>query len=138
MPLLSDGIAELASTISGERVYSSNLSKQLWDVGGAFRGVKKLYKHHSDDKEMTWEQYFHTIITLLRISGAGFGAFSRSGSEALSSFGSLALSAAAGANVSLAGKDILCTVGLLDRPKKKGSAKSWTKTKAGQRTKRKK
>ena len=138
VPLLSDGIAELASTITGERVYSSNLSKQLWDVGGAFRGVKKLYKHHSGDKEMTWEQYFHTIIALLRISGAGFGAFSRSGSEALSSFGSLALSAAAGANVSRAGKDILCTVGLLDRPKKKGNAKSRTKTKAGQRTKRKK
>lgn len=132
VPLLSDGVADLASTITGERVYSSNLSKQLWDVGGAFRGVKKLYKHHSGDKEMTWEQYFHTIIALLRISGAGFGAFSRSGSEALSSFGSLALSAAAGANVSRAGKDILCTVGLLDRPKKKGNAKSRTKTKAGQ------
>ena len=137
VPLLSEGIADLSSMITGERVYSSNLSKQLWDVGGAFRGVKKLYKHHSGDKEMTWEQYFHTIIALLRISGAGFGAFSRSGSEALSSFGSLALSAAAGANVSRAGKDILCTVGLLDRPKKKGNAKSGTKKKTGQRTKRK-
>ena len=138
VPVLGEGIAALASLITGERVYSSNLASQILDVQGIAAGAKRLYRHHADERALTWEQYFHTIIALLRISGTGFGAFSRSGSEALSSFGSLALSAAAGANVSRAGKDILCTVGLLDRPKKKGSAKSRTKTKAGQRTKRKK
>ena len=138
VPVLGEGIAALASLITGERVYSSNLASQILDVQGIAAGAKRLYRHHADEREMTWEQYFQTITGLLRASGAGFGAFSRSGSEALSSFGSLALSAAAGANVSRAGKDILCSVGLLDRPKKKGSAKSRTKTKAGQRTKRKK
>lgn len=138
MPVLGEGIAALASMITGERVYSSNLGRQILDVEGIAAGAKRLYRHHADEREMTWEQYFQTITGLLRASGAGFGAFSRSGSEALSSFGSLALSAAAGANVSRAGKDILCTVGLLDRPKKKGNAKSRTKTKAGQSTKRKK
>ena len=138
VPVLGEGIAALASLITGERVYSSNLASQILDVQGIAAGAKRLYRHHADERALTWEQYFQTITGLLRASGAGFGAFSRSGSEALSSFGSLALSAAAGANVSRAGKDILCTVGLLDRPKKKGSAKSRTKTKAGQRTKRKK
>lgn len=137
VPVLGEGIAALAGMITGERVYSSNLGRQILDVEGVATQARKLYRHHADEREMTWEQYFQTITGLLRASGAGFGAFSRSGSEALSSFGSLALSAAAGANVSRAGKDILCTVGLLDRPKKKGNAKSRTKTKAGQRTKRK-
>ena len=136
VPVLGEGIAALASLITGERVYSSNLASQILDVQGIAAGAKRLYRHHADERALTWEQYFQTITGLLRASGAGFGAFSRSGSEALSSFGSLALSAAAGANVSRAGKDILCTVGLLDRPKKKGSAKSRTKTKAGQSTKR--
>ena len=138
VPVLGEGIAALASLITGERVYSSNLASQILDVQGIAAGAKRLYRHHADERALTWEQYFQTITGLLRASGAGFGAFSRSGSEALSSFGSLALSAAAGANVSRAGKDILCTVGLFDRPKKKGSSKSRTKTKAGQRTKRKK
>ena len=138
VPVLGEVIAALAGMITGERVYSSNLGRQILDVQGIAAGAKRLYRHHADERALTWEQYFQTITGLLRVSGAGFGAFSRSGSEALSSFGSLALSAAAGANVSRAGKDILCTVGLLDRPKKKGSAKSRTKTKAGQRTKRKK
>ncbi len=138
VPVLGEGIAALASLITGERVYSSNLASQILDVQGIAAGAKRLYRHHANERALTWEQYFQTITGLLRASGAGFGAFSRSGSEALSSFGSLALSAAAGANVSRAGKDILCTVGLLDRPKKKGSATSRTKTKAGQRTKRKK
>lgn len=136
VPVLGEGIAALAGMITGERVYSSNLGRQILDVEGVATQARKLYRHHADEREMTWEQYFQTITGLLRASGAGFGAFSRSGSEVLSSFGSLALSAAAGANVSRAGKDILCTVGLLDRPKKKGNAKSRTKTKAGQRTKR--
>ena len=136
VPVLGEGIAALASLITGERVYSSNLASQILDVQGIAAGAKRLYRHHADERALTWEQYFQTITGLLRASGAGFGAFSRSGSEALSSFGSLALSAAAGANVSRAGKDMLCTVGLLDRPKKKGKKKEADKP--GKKTKRKK
>ena len=137
VPVLGEGIAALASLITGERVYSSNLASQILDVQGIAAGAKKLYRHHADERALTWEQYFQTITGLLRASGAGFGAFSRSGSEALSSFGSLALTAAAGANLSRLGKDVLCTVGVFERPKKKTAAKSGTKKKTGQRTKRK-
>ena len=117
VPVLSEGIAELASMITGERVYSDSLARQIFDFGNMKRQVEKLYKHHSGEREMGWERYFKTITTLLRSSGAGFGAFSRSGSAALSSFGSLALSAAAGANLSRVAKDALCAVGLFDREK---------------------
>lgn len=118
VPVLSEGIAELASMITGERVYSDSLARQIFDAGNLKRQAEKLYKHHSGEREMGWESYFKTITTLLRSSGAGFGAFSRSGSAALSSFGSLALSAAAGANLSRVAKDVLCAVGLFDREKK--------------------
>lgn len=124
VPVLSEGVAELASLITGERVYSSNLGKQILDVGGIARGIKKLYRHHEGEREMSWEQYFQAVTTLLRASGAGFGAFARSGSEALSSWGSLALSAAAGANLSRVAKDVLCTVGLLERKEEKKKKKS--------------
>ena len=117
VPVLSEGIAELASMITGERVYSDSLARQIVDVGNLKRQAEKLYKHHSGEREMGWERYFKTITTLLRSSGAGFGAFSRSGSAALSSFGSLALSAASGANLSRVAKDVLCAVGLFDREK---------------------
>lgn len=123
VPVLSEGIAELASLITGERVYSSNLGKQILDVGGIARGIKKLYRHHDGERELSWEQYFQAVTTLLRASGAGFGAFARSGSEALSSWGSLALSAAAGANLSRVAKDVLCTVGLLERKEEKKKKK---------------
>lgn len=124
VPVLSEGIAELASRITGERVYSDSLAKQVLDTGNIIRQVEKLYKHHAGEKEMGWETYFRTITTLLRASGAGFGAFSRSGSAAMSSFGSLALSAAAGANLSRVAKDVLCAVGLFDREKDKKKKKT--------------
>ncbi|MBR5889574.1 MAG: hypothetical protein IKY92_05980, partial [Akkermansia sp.] len=136
VPVLGEGIAALASLITGERVYSSNLAAQILDVQGIASGAKRLYRHHADERELTWEQYFQTITALLRASGAGFGAFSRSGSEALSSFGSLALTAAAGANLSRVGKDVLCTAGVFERPKKKGKKKEADKP--GKKTKRKK
>lgn len=117
VPVVSESVAHLASMITGERVYSDSLARQIFDFGNLKRQAEKLYKHHSGEREMGWESYFKTVTTLLRSSGAIGGAFSRSGSAALSSFGSLALSAAAGANLSRVAKDALCAVGLFDREK---------------------
>ena len=123
VPILSESLAELASWITGERVYSADYARQIVDAGGLVRGVRKIYRHHAGVREMGWEDYFKTLTALVRASGAGFGAFSRSGSEAVSSFGSLMLSAAAGANVSRLGKDVLTRAGLFE-PQKKSAKKS--------------
>lgn len=122
VPILSESLAELASWITGERVYSADYARQIVDAGGLVRGVRKIYRHHAGVREMGWEDYFKNLTALVRASGAGFGAFSRSGSEAMSSFGSLMLSAAAGANVSRLGKDVLTRAGLFE-PQKKAAKK---------------
>lgn len=137
VPILSESLAELASWITGERVYSADYARQIVDAGGLARGVRKIYRHHAGVREMGWEDYFKTLTALVRASGAGFGAFSRSGSEAMSSFGSLMLSAAAGANVSRLGKDVLTRAGLFD-PQKKKAAKKGQERRRTKRTGRRK
>lgn len=55
---------------------------------------------------MDWDTHFNNLTALVRAAGVG-GAFSRSSSAIVSSYGALSLSAATGANISRTAKDLL-------------------------------
>ena len=124
IPLAGEGVNYLASLITGERVFADSYARSLIDVQGVARTVKKEYEHVSDKKEMDWDTHFNNLTSLARAAGVG-GAFSRSPSAVLSSYGALSLSAATGANISRTAKDLLTTLFRNedeDRKKKKRSA----------------
>lgn len=109
IPLAGEGVNYLASLITGERVFADSYARSLIDVQGVARTVKKEYEHVSDKKEMDWDTHFNNLTSLARAAGVG-GAFSRSPSAVLSSYGALSLSAATGANISRTAKDLLTTL----------------------------
>lgn len=109
IPLAGEGVNYLASLITGERVFADSYARSLIDVQGVARTVKKEYEHVSDKKEMDWDTHFNNLTSLARAAGVG-GAFSRSPSAILSSYGALSLSAATGANISRTAKDLLTTL----------------------------
>ena len=106
IPLAGEGVNYLSSLFTGEPVFADSYSRTLIDVQGAVRTVKKEYEHLADKKEMDWDQHFNNLTSLARAAGVG-GAFSRSPSAVLSSYGALSLSAATGANISRTAKDLL-------------------------------
>lgn len=106
IPLAGEGVNYLSSLFTGEPVFADSYSRTLIDVQGAARTVKKEYEHLADKKEMDWDQHFNNLTSLARAAGVG-GAFSRSPSAVLSSYGALSLSAATGANISRTAKDLL-------------------------------
>ena len=109
IPLAGEGVNYLASLITGERVFANSYARTLIDVQGIARTVKKEYEHVSDKKEMDWDTHFNNLTALTRAAGVG-GAFSRSPSAVLSSYGALSLSAATDANISRTAKDLLTTL----------------------------
>ena len=106
IPLAGEGVNYLSSLFTGEPIFADSYARTLIDVQGAARTVKKEYEHLADKKEMDWDQHFNNLTSLARAAGVG-GAFSRSPSAVLSSYGALSLSAATGANISRTAKDLL-------------------------------
>lgn len=106
IPLAGEGVNYLASLITGERVFADSYARTLVDVQGIARTVKKEYEHVADKKEMDWDTHFNNLTALIRAAGVG-GAFSRSSSAVVSSYGALSLAAATGANISRTSKDLL-------------------------------
>lgn len=109
IPLAGEGVNYLASLITGERVFADSYARTLVDVQGIARTVKKEYEHLADKKEMDWDTHFNNLTALVRAAGVG-GAFSRSSSAVVSSYGALSLAAATGANISRTSKDLLITL----------------------------
>lgn len=125
IPLAGEGVNYLASLITGERVFADSYARTLVDVQGIARTVKKEYEHLADKKEMDWDTHFNNLTALVRAAGVG-GAFSRSSSAVVSSYGALSLAAATGANISRTAKDFLTTLfrdAEEDRKKKKKKRK---------------
>ena len=106
IPLAGEGVNYLASLITGERVFADSYARTLVDVQGIARTVKKEYEHVADKKEMDWDTHFNNLTALIRAAGVG-GAFSRSSSAVVSSYGALSLAAATGANISRTSKNLL-------------------------------
>lgn len=106
IPLAGEGVNYLVSLITEERVFADSYARTLIDVQGIARTVKKEYEHVADKKEMDWDTHFNNLTALIRAAGVG-GAFSRSSSAVVSSYGALSLSAATGANISRTSKDLL-------------------------------
>lgn len=109
IPLAGEAVNYLASLITGERVFADSYARTLVDVGGITRAAKKEYEHLSEEKEMDWDAHFNNLTALVRAAGVG-GAFSRSSSAVVSSYGALSLSAATGANISRTAKDLLSVI----------------------------
>ena len=126
IPLAGEAVNTLSSLVTGERVFADSYSRTLIDVQGIARAVKKEYEHVADKKEMDWDTHFNNLTALVRAAGVG-GAFSRSSSAVISSYGALSLSAATGANISRTAKDLLTRLFGTpeeDRKKKKKKRKS--------------
>lgn len=123
IPLAGEGVNYLSSLFTGEPVFADSYSRTLIDVQGAARTVKKEYEHLADKKEMDWDQHFNNLTSLARAAGVG-GAFSRSPSAVLSSYGALSLSAATGANISRTAKDLLTTLFRYEDPPRKKKKKA--------------
>lgn len=124
IPLAGEGVNYLASLFTGEHVFADSYARTLIDVQGIARTITREYEHVADKKEMDWDTHFNNLTALVRAAGVG-GAFSRSSSAIVSSYGALSLSAATGANISRTAKDLLTRLFDTpeeDRKKKKKSA----------------
>lgn len=106
IPLAGEGVNYLASLFTGEHVFADSYARTLIDVQGIARTITREYEHVTDKKEMDWDTHFNNLTALVRAAGVG-GAFSRSSSAIVSSYGALSLSAATGANISRTAKDLL-------------------------------
>lgn len=106
IPLAGEGVNYLASLFTGEHVFADSYARTLIDVQGIARTITREYEHVADKKEMEWDTHFNNLTALVRAAGVG-GAFSRSSSAIVSSYGALSLSAATGANISRTAKDLL-------------------------------
>ena len=106
IPLAGEGVNYLASLFTGEHVFADSYARTLIDVQGIARTITREYEHVADKKEMDWDTHFNNLTALVRAAGVG-GAFSRSSSAIVSSYGALSLSAATGANISRTAKDLL-------------------------------
>lgn len=106
IPLAGEGVNYLASLFTGEHVFADSYARTLIDVQGIARTITREYEHVADKKEMDWDTHFNNLTALVRTAGVG-GAFSRSSSAIVSSYGALSLSAATGANISRTAKDLL-------------------------------
>ena len=106
IPLAGEGVNYLASLFTGEHVFADSYTRTLIDVQGIARTITREYEHVADKKEMDWDTHFNNLTALVRAAGVG-GAFSRSSSAIVSSYGALSLSAATGANISRTAKDLL-------------------------------
>lgn len=106
IPLAGEGVNYLASLFTGEHVFADSYTRTLIDVQGIARTITREYEHIADKKEMDWDTHFNNLTALVRAAGVG-GAFSRSSSAIVSSYGALSLSAATGANISRTAKDLL-------------------------------
>lgn len=106
IPLAGEGVNYLASLFTGEHVFADSYARTLIDVQGIARTITREYEHVADTKEMDWDTHFNNLTALVRAAGVG-GAFSRSSSAIVSSYGALSLSAATGANISRTAKDLL-------------------------------
>ena len=106
IPLAGEGVNYLASLFTGEHVFADSYARTLIDVQGIARTITREYEHVADKKEMDWDTHFNNLTALVRAAGVG-GAFSRSSSAVISSYGALSLSAATGANISRTAKDLL-------------------------------
>lgn len=106
IPLAGEGVNYLASLFTGEHVFADSYARTLIDVQGITRTITREYEHVADKKEMDWDTHFNNLTALVRAAGVG-GAFSRSSSAIVSSYGALSLSAATGANISRTAKDLL-------------------------------
>lgn len=126
IPLAGEGVNYLASLFTGEHVFADSYARTLIDVQGIARTITREYEHVADKKEMDWDTHFNNLTALVRAAGVG-GAFSRSSSAIVSSYGALSLSAATGANISRTAKDLLTHLFDTpeeDRKKKKKKRKS--------------
>lgn len=126
IPLAGEGVNYLASLFTGEHVFADSYARTLIDVQGIARTITREYEHVADKKEMDWDTHFNNLTALVRAAGVG-GAFSRSSSAIVSSYGALSLSAATGANISRTAKDLLTRLFGTpeeDRKKKKKKRKS--------------
>ena len=129
IPLAGEGVNYLASLFTGEHVFADSYARTLIDVQGIARTITREYEHVADKKEMDWDTHFNNLTALVRAAGVG-GAFSRSSSAIVSSYGALSLSAATGANISRTAKDLLTRLFGTpeeDRKKKKKKRKSGKK-----------
>lgn len=106
IPLAGEGVNYLARLFTGEHVFADSYARTLIDVQGIARTITREYEHVADKKEMDWDTHFNNLTALVRAAGVG-GAFSRSSSAIVSSYGALSLSAATGANISRTAKDLL-------------------------------
>ena len=106
IPLAGEGVNYLVSLFTGEHVFADSYARTLIDVQGIARTITREYEHVTDKKEMDWDTHFNNLTALVRAAGVG-GAFSRSSSAIVSSYGALSLSAATGANISRTAKDLL-------------------------------
>lgn len=131
IPLAGEGVNYLASLFTGEHVFADSYARTLIDVQGIARTITREYEHVADKKEMDWDTHFNNLTALVRTAGVG-GAFSRSSSAIVSSYGALSLSAATGANISRTAKDLLTRLFGTpeeDRKKKKKSTNGNLKSK---------
>lgn len=130
IPLAGEGVNYLASLFTGEHVFADSYARTLIDVQGIARTITREYEHVADKKEMDWDTHFNNLTALVRAAGVG-GAFSRSSSAIVSSYGALSLSAATGANISRTAKDLLTRLfGTPEEDRKKKKKKRKRKKKA--------
>lgn len=130
IPLAGEGVNYLASLFTGEHVFADSYARTLIDVQGIARTITREYEHIADKKEMDWDTHFNNLTALVRAAGVG-GAFSRSSSAIVSSYGALSLSAATGANISRTAKDLLTRLfGTPEEDRKKKKKKRKRKKKA--------